>query len=121
SENMAPNKWISYIRDDLSAGARFVTLEARESGHGGICRTNGELRFGLIEEIVTSGVSVDRLLFEAPTIELQGYFVSRLGPNVNLGNISTSELIALETIRLGLRSETLLTFEPTFDPFDEQR
>jgi len=121
SENMAPNKWISYIRDDLNAGARFVTLETRESGHGGVCRPNGELRFGLIEEIVTSGVSVDRLLFEAPTVELQGYFVGRLGPNVNLGNISTSELVALETIRLGLRSETLLTFEPTMDPFDERR
>ena len=111
SENMAPNKWISSINDDLAAGAILVTLETRESGHSGICRPNGELRFGLVEEIVTSGLDVDRLLFEAPSNELQGYFVKRLGPNVNLGNVSSGDIINVETIRLGLRSETLFAFE----------
>lgn len=111
SENMAPNKWIGYIGDDLEAGAVLVTLETRESGHGGICRPNGELRYGLVEEILTSGVDVDRLLFEAPSMELQSHFIGRIGPNVNLGNVATSDIIGLETIRLGLRSETLLTFE----------
>jgi phosphosulfolactate synthase len=115
SENMAPNKWISSIRDDLSAGAELVTLETRESGHGGICRPNGELRFGLIEEIVTSGLGVEQLLFEAPTMELQSYFVKRVGSNVNLGNIAATDIIGLETIRLGLRSETLHSFEPRED------
>jgi phosphosulfolactate synthase len=119
SENMAPNKWISSIKDDLDAGAELVTLETRESGHGGICRPNGELRFGLIEEILVSGLSVDQLLFEAPTMELQSYFVRRIGTNVNLGNIAASDTIGLETIRLGLRSETLHTFEPSED--DELR
>ncbi len=112
SETMAPNRWIDYIRDDLDAGAVLVTLETRESGHSGICRPNGELRFGLIEEILTSGVDVDRLLFEAPTLDLQSYFVRRVGPNVNLANIAADDVISLETIRLGLRSETLLVFEP---------
>jgi phosphosulfolactate synthase len=112
SENMAPNRWIDYIRDDLSAGALLVTLETRESGHGGICRPNGELRYGLIEEILTSGIDVNTLLFEAPSMELQSYFVRRIGTDVNLGNIAPSDLIGLETIRLGLRSETLLQFEP---------
>jgi phosphosulfolactate synthase len=112
SENMAPNKWINYINHDLDAGATLVTLETRESGHGGICRPNGELRFGLIEEIFTSGIDCNRLLIEAPSLELQGYFVRRLGPDVNLGNIAVGDLIGLETIRLGLRSETLLDFEP---------
>jgi phosphosulfolactate synthase len=111
SENMAPKKWIASINDDLAAGATLVTLETRESGHSGICRPNGELRFGLVEEIVTSGLDVDRLLFEAPSNELQGYFVKRLGPNVNLGNVSSADIINLETIRLGLRSETLFAFE----------
>jgi phosphosulfolactate synthase len=113
SENMAPNKWISSIKDDLDAGAILVTLETRESGHGGICRPNGELRFGLIEEILVSGLGVEQLLFEAPTMDLQSYFVRRIGSNVNLGNIAATDTIGLETIRLGLRSETLLTFEPS--------
>jgi phosphosulfolactate synthase len=119
SENMAPHKWITSIKDDLDAGAILVTLETRESGHGGICRANGELRFGLIEEILVSGMSVDQLLFEAPTMELQSYFVRRIGSNVNLGNIAANDTISLETIRLGLRSETLHTFEPSED--DELR
>jgi phosphosulfolactate synthase len=109
---MAPNRWIKYIRDDLAAGAVLVTLETRESGHGGICRPNGELRYGLLEEILTSGIDPNSLLFEAPSMELQSYFVRRLGTDVNLGNIAPSDLIGLETIRLGLRSETLLQFEP---------
>ena len=112
SENMAPNKWINYINDDLSAGASMVTLETRESGHGGICRPNGELRFGLVEEILTSGIDTTSLLFEAPSMELQSYFVRRVGSNVHLGNIAPSDIVGLETIRLGLRSETLHDFEP---------
>lgn len=112
SENMAPNRWIQYIRDDIDAGAELVTLETRESGHGGICRPNGELRFGLLEEILTCGIDPNALLFEAPSMILQSYFVKRIGSDVNLGNIAPSDLIGLETIRLGLRSETLLEFEP---------
>jgi phosphosulfolactate synthase len=112
SENMAPNRWIDYIRDDLDAGAVLVTLETRESGRGGICRPNGELRYGLLEEILTSGIDANQLLFEAPSMELQSYFVRRIGSDVNLGNIAPAELIGLETIRLGLRSDTLLEFEP---------
>jgi phosphosulfolactate synthase len=111
SENMAPNKWITYINDDITAGAALVTLETRESGHGGICRPNGELRFGLIEEILTSGIATDSLLFEAPSMELQSFFVRRVGPNVNLGNVAATDVVGLETIRLGLRSETLQEFE----------
>jgi phosphosulfolactate synthase len=113
SENMAPNRWIDYIRADLDAGAVLVTLETRESGRGGICRPNGELRYGLLEEILTSGLDANQLLFEAPSMELQSYFVRRIGTDANLGNIAPADLIGLETIRLGLRSDTLLDFEPT--------
>lgn len=112
SDTMAPVKWISHIQADVDAGAVLVTLETRESGRGGICRSNGELRYGLIEEILSSKIDHKKLLFEAPTTDLQTYFVRRLGPDVNLGNIAVSEIIPLETIRLGLRSETLLDFEP---------
>ena len=112
SEKMAPNEWISCIKDDLVAGATLVTLETRESGHGGICRANGELRYGLVEEILTSGIDSRSLVFEAPTTVLETYFVRRIGHNVNLANVPARDLIGLETIRLGLRSDTLLEFEP---------
>jgi len=118
SDTMAPNKWINHIQADIDAGAVLVTLETRESGRGGICRSNGELRYGLIEEILSSKIDHERLLFEAPSTDLQSYFVRRLGPDVNLGNISVTEIIPLETIRLGLRSETLLDFEPGFHDVD---
>lgn len=112
SENMTSDKWIGYIKDDIEAGAQLVTLEARESGRGGFCLPTGELRFDLIEEILNSEIDENRLLIEAPSMDLQSYFVKRIGPNVNLANIAVSEIIGLETIRLGLRSETLLAFEP---------
>jgi phosphosulfolactate synthase len=112
SDVMSPVKWISYIQADIDAGAVLVTLETREGGHGGMCRSNGELRYGLVEEILDSKIEHDRLLFEAPSTELQAYFIQRVGPNVNLGNIAVSDIVPLETIRLGLRSETLLDFEP---------
>jgi phosphosulfolactate synthase len=111
SERLAPNRWIECIHEDLEAGACLVTLESRESGRSGICRPDGELRFGLIEEILTSDVPAERLLFEAPSTQLQCYFVRRIGSDVNLGNIPSSALLGLETIRLGLRADTLECFE----------
>ena len=116
SDVMYPATWIKCINADLDAGAHLVTLETRESGHAGLCRSNGELRYGLIEEILTSGVDVSRLLIEAPSHYLQNYFVRRVGANVNLGNIAASDVLGLETIRLGLRSETLLAFEVSSTP-----
>lgn len=111
SDVMAPKTWIECLYADLDAGAKYVTLETRESGTGGLCRSNGELRYGLIEEILTCGVDVNRLIFEAPSTYLQNYFVHRVGPHANLGNVAASDVIGVETIRRGLRSETLLDFE----------
>jgi phosphosulfolactate synthase len=111
SEQLPPSAWISYIREDLEAGASLVTLEAREGGSSGICRPDGALRFGLIEDVLTSGIDQHELLFEAPTTSLQAHFVARLGPDVNLGNVPAQGVIGLETLRLGLRADTLDTFE----------
>jgi phosphosulfolactate synthase len=111
SEHLPPTQWIECIHEDLDAGASLVTLESRESGRSGICRPDGRLRFGLVEEILSCGVSADRLLFEAPSSTLQGYFVKRIGPDANLGNVASSDLVALETLRLGLRADTLTCFE----------
>lgn len=110
SEQLPPSKWIEYINEDLAAGATMVTLEARESGKSGICRPDGALRFGLIEDVLSAGISQDNLLFEAPTTTLQTYFITRLGSDVNLGNVPASAVIGLETLRLGLRADTLTHF-----------
>jgi phosphosulfolactate synthase len=111
SEQLPPRIWAEYIAEDLAAGASLVTLEARESGRSGICRPDGALRFGLVEDVLASGLSQDSLLFEAPSTTLQAYFVTRLGPDVNLGNVPASGVIGLETLRLGLRADTLAVFE----------
>ncbi len=110
SDRLGPRRWIEYAEDDLAAGAQLVTLEARESGSSGICHADGQLRVGLVEEVVAE-LPVDRLMFEAPTTALQAHMVRRVGPNVNLGNIPPAGVLSLETLRLGLRADTLTEFE----------
>jgi phosphosulfolactate synthase len=106
-----PSEWIAAITEDLDAGAALVTLEARESGSSGICRPDGELRYGLIEDVLSAGIGVEKLLIEAPTTALQAHLITRIGPDVNLGNVPAAGVIGLETLRLGLRSDTLTAFE----------
>jgi phosphosulfolactate synthase len=104
-----PYKWVKMIRNEMNAGAWKVICEARESGTVGVFRPNGEIRSGLIDEIADQ-VSVDNLLFEAPQKEQQVWFIRKFGSNVNLGNINPAEVISVETLRLGLRSDTLFDF-----------
>jgi len=111
SEMLPPSEWVASITEDIDAGASLVTLEARESGSSGICRPDGELRYGLIEDVLHAGIAVESLLFEAPNTALQTHMITRVGPNVNLGNVPAAGVIGLETLRLGLRSDTLTTFE----------
>ncbi|MGF7237791.1 MAG: phosphosulfolactate synthase [Frankia sp.] len=110
SERLSPSRWVEFIQADLDAGASLVITEARESGTSGICRPDGRLRIGLIEDILTSGLPVGRLLFEAPGKTLQAHFIERVGPWANLGNIAVTDVIGLETLRLGLRSDTFGCF-----------
>lgn len=104
-----PYKWVKMINNEIEAGAWKVICEARESGTVGVFRPNGEIRSGLIEEI-TDQISHDTLLFEAPKKDQQIWFIKKFGPNVNLGNIKPEEVISVETLRLGLRSDTLFDF-----------
>jgi phosphosulfolactate synthase len=104
--NIAPYLWVEWIKEELSAGAWKVITEGREGGTSGIYRPTGEMRTGLVDEIVHE-VPADDLLFEAPTKASQAWFVKQFGPSVNLGNIPPDEVIALETLRLGLRGDTL--------------
>ena len=102
---MAPFRWVEQIESELAAGAWKVIAEARESGAVGIFRHDGEVRQGLVDEILHA-IDGDKIIFEAPRKDQQVWFVRRLGPDVNLGNISPGDVLPLETIRLGLRADT---------------
>ncbi len=106
---MPPYKWVQLIREELEAGSWKVICEARESGTVGLFRSNGEVRSGLVDEIVDS-LDRRRIIFEAPQKAQQVWFIRHSGANVNLGNVSPEEVLPLETLRLGLRSDTLFEF-----------
>ncbi len=100
-----PYKWIELMRAELEAGSTYVIAEARESGNVGIYRGTGEVREGLVQEILTQ-IPEEKILWEAPQKAQQLYFLELLGCNVNLGNIAPTEVIPLETMRIGLRGDT---------------
>jgi phosphosulfolactate synthase len=104
-----PYKWIQLMEAEMSAGSWKVIAEARETGTAGIFRGNGEVRSGLVEEILTK-IPKEDIIWEAPHKNQQTWFIKLLGTNVNLGNIAPNEVIPLETIRLGLRGDTFNTF-----------
>jgi phosphosulfolactate synthase len=102
----APYQWVEWIKEELAAGAWKEITEGREGGTAGIYRPTGEMRTGLVDEIVHE-IPVTDLVFEAPTKSAQAWFIKHFGSSVNLGNIPPDEVIALETLRLGLRGDTL--------------
>lgn len=106
---MPPYKWVELMNSELNAGASYVIAEARESGTVGIYRDSGEVRQGLVQEILTQ-VPGEKILWEAPKKEQQNYFLKLVGCNVNLGNIAPAEVIPLEAMRAGLRSESFHLF-----------
>ncbi len=102
---LAPYQWIELMQAELGAGAWKVIGEARESGNVGLFRETGEVRQGLVKEIIHS-IPADRIIWEAPQKSQQVWFIKQVGANVNLGNIAPNEVIPLETIRNGLRGDT---------------
>jgi len=104
-----PYKWIEQMQTELDAGAWKVIGEAREAGNVGLFRDSGEVRQGLVEEILTK-IPSDKIIWEAPQKTQQVWFIKLCGSNVNLGNIAPNEVIPLETIRLGLRGDTFSFF-----------
>lgn len=101
----APYKWIKLMQAEIEAGSWKVIAEAREGGNVGIYRGSGEVREGLVDEILTQ-IPQESIIWEAPQKEQQVWFIKLIGTNVNLGNIAPAEVIPLETIRLGLRGDT---------------
>jgi phosphosulfolactate synthase len=104
-----PYKWIQLMKEELEAGSNMVIAEAREGGNVGIYRGSGEVREGLVEEILTQ-IPPEKILWEAPNKSQQVFFIKLLGTNVNLGNIPVNEVIPLETLRVGLRGDTMKFF-----------
>lgn len=100
-----PYKWIQLMQAELEAGSAYLIAEAKESGTVGLYRNSGEVREGLVEEILTK-IPAEKIIWEAPEKDQQLYFIKLLGCNANLGNISTTEVIPLETMRIGLRGDS---------------
>lgn len=109
SNIMPPYKWIRLMHAELEAGSSYLIAEAREGGNVGIYRGSGEVREGLVQEILTE-IPQQKIIWEAPRKDQQLYFLELLACNVNLGNISPNEIIALETMRLGLRGDSFHLF-----------
>ncbi|SMD38860.1 phosphosulfolactate synthase [Reichenbachiella faecimaris] len=105
AEIIPPYQWIELMQKELDAGAWKVIGEAREGGNVGLFRSDGEVRSGLVQEILTK-IPMEKVIWEAPQKSQQVYFIKLLGSNVNLGNIAPAEVIPLETLRLGLRGDT---------------
>jgi len=104
-----PYRWVELINRELDAGAWKVITEGRESGTVGVYQSSGQVKEGLIDEIVKA-IDADQLLFEAPAKKQQVWFIKKFGSDVNLGNIPPEDVISCETLRLGIRGDTLLTF-----------
>jgi phosphosulfolactate synthase len=104
-----PYKWIELMRAELNAGSSYVIAEAREAGNVGLYRGSGEVRQGLVQEILTQ-IPPEKIIWEAPQKAQQLYFLELLGCNVNLGNIAPTEVIPLEAMRIGLRGDSFHLF-----------
>jgi phosphosulfolactate synthase len=103
------DEWVSMMKKELESGAWKVIAEARESGNIGIYNSNCSPNFCLIDDIKRE-INIDKILWEAPLKSQQACFIKLFGLNVNLGNIRPTEAISLETLRLGLRGDTLMNF-----------
>jgi phosphosulfolactate synthase len=100
-----PYKWIELMKIELDAGSSYVIAEAKETGHEGLYRNSGEVREGLVDEILTK-IPAEKIIWETPEKEQQLFFIKQLGSNANLGNIEPKEVIALEAMRVGLRGDS---------------
>ena len=95
------------VNNDLKSGADLVLMEAREGGKGiGLFDDHGAVKQDELK-IISEGVDIEKIIWEAPQKNQQAYFILKFGANVNLGNIPPDEITALETMRLGLRGDTL--------------
>jgi phosphosulfolactate synthase len=107
----SPGEWVDMMKAELDAGSVKVIAEARESGTTGIYNEDGSINNKIISAI-TEHVKLENVIWEAPMKSQQAWFIKNFGANVNLGNIAPNEIIALESLRLGLRGDTFFQFLP---------
>jgi len=107
----SPEQWVAMMKSELKAGSVKVIAEARESGTTGIYNEDGSINNKIITGI-SEHVKLENVIWEAPLKSQQAWFIKHFGANVNLGNIAPNEIIALETLRLGLRGDTFFQFLP---------
>jgi phosphosulfolactate synthase len=107
-EKVATAKMHRQIAHDLEMGATIVIVEAREAGKGvGVFDKSGAVDESEVDDIVAGVADPDKLMWEAPIKNQQQYMILRFGNNVSLGNIPTTDVLALEALRQGLRGDTL--------------
>ena len=111
SKNIEIADWVKLMKAELDAGSWKVIAEARESGNVGIYDASGKANTLMISEI-SAHIEPNNIIWEAPIKTQQVWFIKQFGSNVNLGNIASNEVIALETLRLGLRGDTFHDFLP---------
>jgi len=107
----SPEEWVFMMKSELTAGSIKVIAEARESGTTGIYNEDGSINKKIISAI-SEHVKLENVLWEAPLKSQQAWFIKHFGANVNLGNIAPTEIIPLESLRLGLRGDTFFQFLP---------
>ncbi|MEO5584916.1 MAG: phosphosulfolactate synthase [Flavobacteriales bacterium] len=108
---ISPARWVRMMNAELDAGSWKVIAEARESGTVGIYRPSGHAHTTLVNRIMAKVPGQD-IIWEAPIKSQQTWFIKQVGANVNLGNVSPDEVIALEALRLGLRGDTFFEYLP---------
>lgn len=108
---IAPSDWVAMMEKELEAGSQLVIAESRESGNTGIYSSCGSTEMQLFQ-MITQQIAPNKIMWEAPLKKQQAWFINKLGANVNLGNVSPGEVLALETLRLGLRGDTFFRFLP---------
>ena len=106
-KELALDERIQYMQEELDAGSSLVIVEAREGGKNiGIFDGAGKAKEDEIDYILDN-FDASRILWEAPNKDQQVFFILELGNDVNLGNISSDDITSLETLRQGLRGDTL--------------
>ncbi len=101
-----PERWVEEIRRDIEAGADWIVAEGRESGTVGLYEANGQVRTQLVEAI-ESAADGARIIYEAPQRSQQSWLIRSVGPQVNIGNVTLTEVMSVESLRRGLRADTI--------------
>lgn len=109
-KDWVPEKWITLIQEELSAGAWKVIIEGRGNGHAGIYDITGKIRHR-VASAIADHIDINQLIWEAPQKEQQDFLINRFGAEVNIGNVQIPDIVALRAMRLGLRGDTLFSFK----------